>query len=109
MIERLLDDRADAHPRVERRVRILKDDLEVPARAAELAARQRAHVHVLDADLAGGRLDQPQQAAPGRRLAAAGLADQAERLARRDRERHVVDGANTAALAQTTCRAPGTP
>ncbi len=39
-----------------------------------------------------GRLDQAQNAAPGRRLAAAGLADKAERLARRDVERDAVDG-----------------
>ena len=42
--ERLLDDRADAHARIERRVRILEDDLKMPPRAPQLARRQRAHV-----------------------------------------------------------------
>ena len=38
-------------------------------------------VLALEADRAGGRLDQPQDRAAGRRLAAAGLADQRQRLA----------------------------
>ena len=79
---------------------ILEHDLKVPARAAELAGRERAHVQVLEPDLAGRRLDQPQQAASGRRLAAAGFADEPERLARRDREAHVVDRAHRRRLAE---------
>ena len=42
-------------------------------------------------DLAGRRLEQPHDAAPHRRLAAARLADHAERLALADGERDVVD------------------
>ena len=38
--------------------------------------------------------------APDRRLAAAGLADQAERLSLLQRERHAVDGVHLARLAQ---------
>ena len=44
--------------------------------------------------LAGRRLDQPQHAAAGRALAAAGFADQAERLALLDLKAHVVDRAD---------------
>jgi hypothetical protein len=39
--ERLLDDVADPHARVERRVGILEDDLHVAARAAHALARRR--------------------------------------------------------------------
>ena len=98
--ERLLDDRADAHPRIQRRVRILEDDLEVPARAAQFAGRELPDVQLLEPDLARRRLDQPQHAPPGRRLAAPGLADEAERLAGRDGEAHVVDGPHRRRLAE---------
>ncbi len=49
-------------------------------------------------DLAAGRLEQPHHAAGHRRLAAARLADHAERLALADRERHAVDGAHAGDL-----------
>jgi hypothetical protein len=38
--QRLLDDLSCAHPRVERRVRILKDDLHVAARLAQPPPRK---------------------------------------------------------------------
>ena len=90
--QRLLDDRLDAHPRVERRVRILEDHLHVPPRLAQRArGRAPSTSSPLKRDLARRRLDQAEDAAPGRRLAAARLADQAERLALLDRERHAID------------------
>ena len=48
---------------------------------------------------ARGQLVQAHEAAPERRLAAAGLADEAERLARPHLERHVVDGLHASDLA----------
>ena len=50
--QRLLDDGAHAHARVEGRIRILKHDLEMPPRAAQVARRQRANVHVLEPNVA---------------------------------------------------------
>jgi len=50
-------------------------------------------------DLAGGRLDEAEHEAARRRLAAAALADQAERLALVDVEADVVDRAHAADLA----------
>ena len=89
--ERLLDDLPRAHPRVERRVRILKDDLHVAPRRRAGAPARTQHVVAAEPHVARRRLDQPQQAAAGRRLAAARLADQPERLALVDAEAHVVD------------------
>ena len=58
------------------------------------ALRERQHVLAAEPHLAGRRLDQPQDAAAGRRLAAARFADQAERFSLLDREADVVDGAH---------------
>ena len=49
-------------------------------------------VPALERDRAGGRVEQPHDAARHRRLAAAGLADDAERLAAVEREADVVHG-----------------
>ena len=50
-------------------------------------------------DLARGRLDQAKHAAPGGRFAAAGFADQPERLAAVDLKIDAVDGMDAAGLA----------
>ena len=60
---------------------------------------------VLEADLARRRVLQQQHRAAERRLAAARLADQPERLSLVDRERHAVDGANQPGASR---RPPGT-
>ena len=73
---------------VERRVRVLEDDLqraEILAATLLEARRQRA---ALELHGAGGRPDDPEQRARQRRLAAARLADEPERLPRPDRRAH---------------------
>ena len=70
-------------------------------RASRSRAREkRQHVLPREAHRPGGRLDQPQDAPAGRRLAAPGFADQPEGLALVDAEGHVVDGAHDRALAK---------
>ena len=87
--ERLGDDRADRLARVQRRVRVLEDHLHLAAqRLAARAPRERRDVAAVERDRArssasSSRSDQPR----GRRLAAARLADDAERLALADVER----------------------
>src|SRR5436190_23527230 len=98
--ERLLDNLTRPHPRVERRVRILKHDLHVASRFAQPPARKCEHIFPSKTDVAGRRFDEPQQAAARRRLAAARFADQPERFALFDREAHVVDGVHDGASAQ---------
>ena len=65
-------------------------------------------VDAVELDLAGGRLEQPQERAAERRLAAARLADEADRLAAEDVEVDAVDRLELAdgPLAGTPC-APG--
>jgi hypothetical protein len=84
---------AHGHPRVQRRVGILEDHLHAPAQLAQLVALGGEHVGAAEADLAGVGLDEPDQAAGERRLAAARAAGQAEDLALAQREGHVVDRA----------------
>src|SRR4051794_23263798 len=88
----------DRRPRVERRERVLEDDLHPAAVRLDRAGRQLGDVdrtvRTVEEDRARRRLDEPQQQATDRRLAAAGLADETERLAAADRERHAVDRAD---------------
>ena len=91
-LERLAQDLADGHPRIERGVGILKDDLRLAAEAAELLGIHRQQIAAFEADAAGVGLDQPQHQPAHRRLAAAGLADQRQRLAGLDNKTHAVDG-----------------
>ena len=65
----------------------------------ELGPRQLRDVLAVEDDAPAGRLDEAQQDAADRGLAAAGLADQAERLAAPDREADVVDRPDLADLA----------
>ncbi len=69
------------HARVERRVRVLENHLEIPARVAQGGAFQSGEVAPAEHDLPGGRRDQLEDRAPERGFAAAGFADQAEHLA----------------------------
>ncbi|GAA1616801.1 hypothetical protein GCM10009733_011370 [Nonomuraea maheshkhaliensis] len=58
---------------------------------AQLVGVEAEHVLAADADLAGGRLDQPVDHLHGGRLAAAGRADQHDELSCGDVEGDVVD------------------
>ena len=73
-------------PPVERRVRVLEHDLDRAKVVASCASDSRpASARDLELDGARRRADDPEQRARQRRLAAARLADEAERLARPDR------------------------
>src|SRR5438445_4488165 len=89
--ERLRDRVANPEPRIQRRPRILKDGLHPRVVAAELKAAERVDVLTVEEHAPGGRLLEPQQQTRGSRLAAAGFADQTERLLASDREAHAVD------------------
>ena len=97
--ESLGDAGADRGPRVERRERILEDDLHPAPERLEPPAAELRDVGPVEDDAAAGRLDQAQQHAADGGLAAAGLADEAERLAPADGEADVVDGLDLADLA----------
>ena len=90
--ERLGDDVADGHARVERRVRVLEDDLHLAPHLPHLLAAERRQLPPVEPDRAAGRLEQAEDAVPGGGLARAGLADEPERLALPDLEADAVDG-----------------
>ena len=90
--ERLADDVADGHARVERCVRVLEDDLHLAANVAQLPPRQVRDVTTVELDLARRRISQPDQRAREGRLATPGLADEPERLPGVDRQIDAVDG-----------------
>ena len=77
---------ADGTARVERRVRALEDDLDARQHLRAAPALVRSETWKLMRALVAG---QPGQGQAKRRLAAAGLADEAEHLAAADRERDV--------------------
>src|SRR5262249_47817505 len=70
------------------------DDLEPSPHATDLVAVEREHVHPVEVHAPAVRLLEPDDAAPERRLAATGLADETERLAAVDVERDAVHGSD---------------
>ena len=97
--ERLADDIAGRHARIERSERVLEDDLHRAPDRPQLGLAEMGDVAVVQPDAATGRLDQAQDAACHRRFAAAGLADKAERFADAEREPDAVDRVHGADLA----------
>ena len=85
---------ADRLLRVERRVRILEDDLQFAAATPALGGADSAAFALASADGDGARrrLLESDQHARDRGLAGAGLADDRQRRAGFDRERHGIDG-----------------
>ncbi len=79
--QRLADELADPLARVQRRVGVLEDHLHLPPQRPHLAPGEAGDLLAVEADRAGGRLDQLQDGPAERRLAAARLPDQAERFA----------------------------
>ncbi len=80
--ERLRNDFAHGHTRVERCVRILKDDLELAAHVAHATAAERRDVLAVEDDPPRRRPQQLDHGASERGLPATRLADEAECLAR---------------------------
>ena len=90
-VDALGDDVLDAHPGVERRVRILEHHLRPRAVLLDLAPAERQHVLALEPDDTGGGLDQPQDASRRRGLTGSRFADQADGFAPVDGETHLVE------------------
>ena len=98
-LERLADDVADRHPRVQRRVRVLHDHLDVAAQPAQLASRtSRTCPGPRSTAVPAVGFSRPHQQLGQRGLAAAGLADDAERLALLQLEADAVDRLDRADL-----------
>src|SRR5215211_6900732 len=78
-------------PRVQRRVRVLEDHLHPASERPELLLVELRDVLAVEDDPPGRRRVQPQDRAADGGLAAAGLADEPERLAAVDGQRDTVD------------------
>ncbi len=88
--DRFGQDIAHAHARVEAGERILEHHLDAAPHAAQAPGREVIDTLAIQHHLAGGDVEQPQDGPADRRLAAAGLADQRQRLAARDLKGHAV-------------------
>jgi hypothetical protein len=93
-LDPLGDRRAHRHPRIERGIRVLEDDLHPPAHPAERHPVEREEIHSLELGAARGRFLQAEDRASHRGLPAARFADQRQRLARRDVEGDALDRAH---------------
>ena len=90
--QRLGHDVAHATPRVERRDRILQDQLQLGPTGPQVLAVEPAQVDAVEQHAARRRPRRLHDGAAAGRLAAARLTDQAERLTRHHVETHVGDG-----------------
>ena len=94
--ERLGDDVAHRHARVQGGVRVLQHHLDVAAHLTELAGVEGRDVPTLVEELTLGGLLQGHDEAPERGLATAGLTHHAQGLAAVEVEVHTIDGADVA-------------
>jgi hypothetical protein len=94
--QRLAHDGAYRDAGVERRVRVLEDDLHLAAIRQHPRRRQAGDVVAGELDRARGRLQQPQHRLAEGGFSGTALADQAQGFAVADRERDVVDGKDVA-------------
>ena len=85
------DDLVHALPRIERGVRVLEHELDLATDVLRPRLDGGGEDAALERDLSGERPQQPADGACDRRLAAAGFADERERLARSEVERDVAD------------------
>jgi hypothetical protein len=80
-LQRLGDDRADAHARIQRRVRVLEDHHHLAPDGPHLAPAELRDVLAVELHGAAGQRQQPHDAAGERGLPAAGLPHDADGLA----------------------------
>ena len=81
--DRLTDDLLDAHPRVEGRVRVLKDHLDPGPKMSQFLAGHACNILSLKFYLPRGRIVKPDETSSHGRLPAAGLTHQSQRFSQR--------------------------
>jgi len=97
--QRLFDDAPNGHSRIQRRVWVLEDHLQLAMDVAKAIAANSRDILALENDLTVGWLDQAHDGLGERALAAAAFAHQAKRLAAMNVKAHVVYGAKHRRLA----------
>ncbi|MNV03149.1 hypothetical protein D3C71_934020 [compost metagenome] len=90
-LERLADQVPGVQARIQRRVRILEDHLDMTPHLPHLVGRHVRHVLPGQADSPFGRLNQLHQQAAGGGLSGTGLAHQCQRFTGAQGERHALD------------------
>ncbi len=101
VIDRALGDGlADRDARIERAVGVLENDLDALAVRLQQPPRQLGDFAAGKPDAAGGRIDQPDDAARHRRFAGAAFADDAERAALAQRQCDILGGRHFAHRAE---------
>ncbi len=96
--DRLGEDVAHLQARIEARERVLEHHLHAPAQRPQGCGGEFVDAAAVEHDLSCGDVEQAEHRAADRALAAAGFADERERLAALDVERHAVDGADRGGL-----------
>src|ERR1700676_1120842 len=91
------DDVLDTEAGVERGEGVLKNDLQVAAEATHFAAAGSEQVAAVESYTPGRGLDQAKNQAAQSALAGTGFADESERFARVDVQRHIIHGTNFSA------------
>jgi hypothetical protein len=109
-LQRLFDNLLDAQPGIQRRIRILEDHLNVGPVLTHFLPGQRSKIDDArpcvvqdlprDIDAVAHRAKNIDDGPPDGRFTAAGLSNQAERLALLERERHTGDGVHLARFAK---------
>src|SRR5262249_39932075 len=89
--QRLADDVAGRHPRIERGIGVLVDHLHLTAVGQHSVLVETGDVLAANPDSPGSRLEQFEDGPSSRRLAATALADEPQRLAAADVKRDAVD------------------
>src|SRR5258705_2881421 len=97
--ERLAQDVAHAHPRVQARIEVLEDHLHLAPQGAQLGAAHLGDIAPVEHDTPAARVGQPQHRASDRGLAAAGLADEADGLVFPEIKAHAIHRRDHAPLA----------
>jgi hypothetical protein len=92
--QRFFDYISYSHSRIERRVRVLKNDLHIATRPPHLCGRKRKKIAPVESYFSRCRFDEPQNAAARRRFAAARLSNKPEGFSAPDRKAYVIDRAN---------------
>jgi hypothetical protein len=91
--ESLPDDCTDRQPGVERRIRVLKNDLHATSKAAELDRTKGQHIRAVELNLSRRRLDETQRAPTSGRFTTSRFPDKCQSLAAIQRECDSVHGA----------------
>src|SRR5579862_327702 len=101
--ERLRYDRAYSHPRVKRCDRVLEHHLDAATQRTQLSAMCASPILPTETHLPGVRLDQAQEHARERCLAAARLTHDTERFPSREGEADAVHGVAAGCMRECTC------